>query len=149
MTPQKVVVDTDVILEHLTMAVSEGRGRKSVLRSAMSKFFCYTTVFNVIELFGLCENEKQSHAVESALGALKILGLNGKSGRAVGSVIHRTRTRGLRDFDALIGGICVESRLPLLTGRAKNFHGIKTLRVMRASEFSRTRSSGKNTSRRV
>jgi predicted nucleic acid-binding protein len=142
MMPRKVVVDTDIILEHLTHKVSGGRRSKSILRRAMSTFFCYTTVFNVIELFGLCENEKQLHAVESALGALKILGLNGKSGRAVGSVFRGMRASGLRDLDALVGGLCVESRLPLLTGRAEDFKGIKSLKVLHAAKFSRSRAPG-------
>jgi predicted nucleic acid-binding protein len=139
MTVRKVVVDTDVILEHLTTEVSGASATKSVLRKAMSTFFCYTTVFNVIELFGLCENEKQMHAVERALGALKILGLNGKSGRSVGLVVRRMRSSQLRDLDALIGGLCVESRLPLLSGRAKSYQGVKSLKVIRATAFSRQR----------
>ncbi len=135
MMPRKVVVDTDVILEHLTLS---GRGTKSVLRRAMSKYFCYTTVFNVIELFGICENWREIRAVEDVLGAVKILGLNGRSGKTLGLVVRRARRMKLRDFDALIGGLCVESRLPLLTGRPENYRSIRLLRLVRASEISGT-----------
>lgn len=149
MTPRKVVVDTDVILDHLTGEVSGAGGARSILRQAMSTFFCYTTVFNVIELFEMCEDQRQRRAVENALGALKILGLNGKSGRAVGSVVRKMRSSGLRDIDALIGGLCVESGLPLLTGQGRSFRGVKSLRVLKAAEFSRSRPTGNRLKRSV
>lgn len=71
-------------------------------------------------------------AAESALSALKVLGLNGKSGRTLGVVLRLARKRGLRDFDTLVAGLCVESRLPLLTGRPKNCRGVRSLKVIPA-----------------
>jgi predicted nucleic acid-binding protein len=132
MSPRKVVLDTDVILDHLTAESHELSAGGSVMRRAMSRFFCYTTVFNAIELFALCETRKQTQAMESALGALKILGLNGKSGPSVGAVLRKARARRLRDFDTLIAGICIESRLPLMTGRPGRYRGIRSLRIFRA-----------------
>ena len=132
MNPGKVVVDTDIILDHLTLDQSKSGSGRSVMRSAMSKFFCYTTVFNAMELFELCETRRQMLAVEHALSALKILGMNGRSGRSLGAVLRVARKRGLRDFDTLIAGLCVESRLPLLTGRLNNYRGVKSLRIIPA-----------------
>ncbi len=134
MSPRKVVIDTDIILGHLTLEHSDPGAVRSLMRKAMSEFFCYTTVFNAIELFELCETPRQMLAAESALSALKILGMNGKSGRSLGAVLRRARKRGLRDFDTLIAGVCVESRLPLMTGRPKNYRGVKSLKVIPAKQ---------------
>jgi predicted nucleic acid-binding protein len=100
-----------------------------MISSAMSMFFCYTTVFNAIELFALCDTPKQMHAVVGALGALKILGLNGKNGRTLGAIVRRARTNGLRDCDALIAGMCMESRLPLLTGHPRSYRAIEIVTI--------------------
>jgi hypothetical protein len=128
----KVVIDTDIVLDHLTLKRSNSGSGRSVMRTAMSRFFCYTKVFNAIELFELCETPRQMLAAESALSALKILGLNGKSGRALGAVLRSARKRGLRDFDTRIAGVCVESRPPLLTGRPKSYRGVRSLKVIPA-----------------
>ena len=99
-----------------------------MLRKAESLFFCYTTVFNVIELFSICTSEKEIEAAESSMHALKILGLNGKSGKRIG--LARRSVRTVRDLDLLIAGLCLESKLPLLTGRPKRYAGLAGLRVV-------------------
>ena len=99
-----------------------------MLRKAESLFFCYTTVFNVIEAFSLCRSEEEIEAVESSMHALKILGLNGKSGKNLGLV--RAENRTVRDLDLLIAGLCMESKLPLLTGRPKRYTRVKGLRMI-------------------
>jgi hypothetical protein len=132
MNSGKVVIDTDIILDHLMLAHSEAGSDTSVMRKAMTQFFCYTTVFNAIELFELCQTPRQMLAAENALNALKILGMNGKSGRSLGAVFRSARKRSLRDFDTLVGGLCVESRLPLLTGRPNVYRGVRSLKIVRA-----------------
>ena len=137
MNPKKIVLDTDVILEHVTRNREMRSRRKSLMREAMLKCFCYTTVFNVIELFALCETEKQERTMEHVLGALKVLGLNGKSGKSLGSIIRRARRDEGRDLDALIGGLCLESKLPLLTGRRRSYRGIRGLRLLSSREIAK------------
>ncbi len=118
MNPKKIVIDTDVFIDHLTHrgASNDERGR-SALRKAMSMFFCYTTVFNAIELFSFCSTEEEREAVESSLQTVKVLGLNGKSGKKIGILRGHTRRSKEDDLRLLIAGVCLESRLPLLTGR--------------------------------
>ncbi len=113
----KIVVDSDVLGSHLS-----GVQQPSVLREAMGKFFCYTTVFQAIELFSLARTEKEKRAVEDSMAAMKVLGLNAKNAALYGSLMgsHRTKNR----LAVLIGGLCIESRLPLLTDRKQMFKGI-------------------------
>ena len=123
MTAPKIVVDTDVLLEHL-----RGRRQPSVLREVLGKCFCYTTVFQAIELFALARTEKERTAVEDSMAAMKLLGLNPKNAGRYGTLLHSYAKRDR--YALLIAGLCIESRLPLLTDRQRMFKGIKGLQCV-------------------
>ena len=125
MKQRKIVVDTDIILEHLT--VSHG---PSVLRRLMSRFFCYTTAFNAIEAFSVARGRKEAQAVDEAMSALKVLGLNAKSSKTIGGLFAEGKSRRRKDLPFLIAGICVESKLPIVTMNPRRFSGIKGMRVI-------------------
>lgn len=120
MTPPKIVVDTDVFFEHLT----DDR-TPSVLREVMGKFFCYATVFQAIELFALARTEHERTAIEDTMAAIKLLGLNPKRAGVYGELMATNPK--LDRYAVLIAGLCLESRLPLLTDRRQQFKGIKGL----------------------
>ena len=126
MNPRKIVVHTDVLVDHLVHA---GRGR-SILRMAMENFFCYTTVFTAIELFSIARSEKERRNIEHVFSAMKILGLNARNAKKVGEWVSRQPP--LPRFHLLIGGICLEARLPLLVMDPSTFRGIKELNVIPA-----------------
>jgi predicted nucleic acid-binding protein len=130
------VVDTDVILDHLigTLA-SEGASRPSLLRKVMAEFFCYTTVFNAVELFSICRTSTERRVVEDVMASMKVLGLNGKSAKSVGLHVSRSRTRRVVDVGSLVAGVCLESRLSLLTGRGSRYRGIRSLRLLDAAKI--------------
>lgn len=133
---RKIVIDSDIILDHLARPAEKGNGSTpSVLRLAMSQLFCYTTVFNAIELFSLCASAKERQAVENVMQAMKILGLNGKSAKNVGAYLRVSRGRNLHDLEALVAGVCLESRLPLLTGRPRRYRGIRRLHLVAPEEI--------------
>jgi predicted nucleic acid-binding protein len=136
------VVDTDLFINHM-LYQSPARLTESIspLRKIMSSLFCYTTVFNAIELFSLAQSEVEVRAIEDTLQAVKILGLNGRSAKSVGLGIGEIRTKRVRDFDKLIASVCVESRLPLVTGRAQRYRGIPNLTVVSAEKVVRSRSA--------
>ncbi len=121
----KVIVDTDILLDHVMHADA---GAPSGLRSLMGRSFCYTTVFNAIEAFGLCRTDAQRDAVERSMRAMKILGLNAKSGKSIGDLFGAAPRGG--SLRLLIAGICTESRLPLVTGRKAAYEGILGLTVL-------------------
>jgi predicted nucleic acid-binding protein len=113
----KIVVHTDVFIEHLC-----GDRRPSVLRRAMGKFFCYATVFHAIELFSLAKTGKEAKAIEDSMAAIKVLGLNPKNARMYGEMMSSNRKRDR--WNILVAGLCLESRLPLLTDRKSEFGGM-------------------------
>ncbi|HTY10137.1 MAG TPA: PIN domain-containing protein [Bacteroidota bacterium] len=136
MSVQKVVLDTDVLLEHLLH-----REGTSYLRKAMNVFFCYTTVFNAIEAFSVARSKKEIQAVDDAMSALKVLGLNSKSAKAAGRFFSVVGSGKLNEMPALIAGLCIESKLPIVTLNPRRFAGVKQLRVVPALMLDRN--SGK------
>jgi len=116
----KIVIHTDVFLDHLA-----GSRRPSVLRESMGKFFCYATVFQAIELFSFARLESEYRAIEDSMAALKLLGLNPKNARKYGELIASCRN--VTRWNILTAGLCLESRLPLLTDRRQDFKGVPGL----------------------
>jgi len=127
---QKIVVDTDIIIDHLV----HGDGA-SLLRMTMNKYFCYTTVFNAIEVFSMAKSKKEIQAVDDAMSAMKVLGLNAKSAKSIGRIYSNDLSVGKKVLPALIAGVCVESQLPILTMNPKRFSGVKHLRVIPAQKM--------------
>jgi len=119
----KLVVDTDLLIEHLV-----GERHPSPLRRAARHHLCYTTVVQAGALFAVARTATETQAVEDCLGVVKILGINAKLAAAQGRL--RARHPRLDPSDAWTAALCLESRLPLLTGRPGRFRGIRGLAVM-------------------
>jgi len=122
MTP-KIVIHTDVFLEHLT-----GSGSPSILRQAMNRFFCYATVFHAMHLFSLARTARESKAIEAAMAAMKIMGLNARRAETYGRLLASTGPSNM--MNVAIAGLCLESRLPILTDRAGDFRGIRGMQIV-------------------
>ena len=126
MSAPRLVVDADVILDHL-----RSTGGPSVLRRVAAEVFCYTTVFQAVEVFAAARSARQRDAAADAMAAMKILGMNPKNAPRYADLIVRHPRH--RTVDLLTAGLCLDSGLPLLTGRAKNFRNIAGLVVIRAA----------------
>ena len=94
----------------------------------MNKFFCYATVFQAIEMFSLARTKRELAAVEDSMAAMKLLGLNPKNAKKYGELMA-PKSKYDR-WTLLIAGLCVESRLPLLTARGRDFAGVKGLQIV-------------------
>jgi predicted nucleic acid-binding protein len=124
MAVSKIIVHTDIVIDYLT----HDGDTDSILRRAMGRYFCYTTVFNAIELFSLAANAKERDAVERSLSAMKILGLNAKRAKQYGDWCFRGKTLPRMNF--LIACMAIDSKLPILTGLHKEFKGMKGLTLL-------------------
>ncbi|MEK7263607.1 MAG: PIN domain-containing protein [Bacteroidota bacterium] len=122
----KVVIHTDIVLDYLTCDDEAS----SLLRLAHNNFFCYTTVFNAIELFSLAETQKEKQAIEDSLASMRVLGMNAKNAMKYGELFSEYDH--LRRFNALIVGLCLESKLPILTTRTDEFKKVKQLHIIPA-----------------
>ena len=101
------------------------------MRRIMAQTLCYTTVFNAVELFARAHTKRETHAVQEALSAMKILGLNAKHAPRFGAMLARAGRLGT--MDVLVAGLCVESGLPLVTARPARFRSVRGLTVVTPS----------------
>ena len=124
MKTPKIVVHADVVLDHLL----HGEKGPSILRIAMKKYLCYTTVVNAMELFSYGTSGRYIGIIQDALGAMKILGVNSRNAKNFGLLMRRYPRCTMTDL--LVAGICLESNLPLLTIARERFSGIKRLNLV-------------------
>ena len=124
MKRQKILVHTDLFTDFL---IYPGEGEPDLRRMAR-KFFCYTTVFNAIELFSLARTRREIEAVENSMSAVKILGLNARSAPVYGRMLRMDRR--LPRMNLLIAGLAIESKLPIATRRPEEFQGIGGLKII-------------------
>lgn len=94
----------------------------------MTKFFCYTTVFQAIELFAYAKTDGEQKAIEDSMAAMKVMGLNPKQASRYGTLLKRSER--LNILHVLVAGLCIESKLPILTDRRGDFRGIKGLTIV-------------------
>jgi predicted nucleic acid-binding protein len=113
----------------------------------MMKFFCYTTVFDAIELFSAVRTAGERRSVEDAMSAMKILGLNAKFAPRYGDLFPANRS--LTALQVLIAGICLETRLPLLTSKVTVFRRVKGLSVIPVSALSPEANAAEILSRKI
>lgn len=85
-----------------------------------------------MELFRDARSVRERRAVEEVLSAVKILGMNGRNAAKFARLPNFGR-RGL-PMSALIAGICIEARLPLVTDRSGAFREYRKLRVVRSTK---------------
>ncbi|MEW5798956.1 MAG: hypothetical protein AB1728_08095 [Bacteroidota bacterium] len=123
MSVRKIVVDSDIILDHLVTTDDV-----SVLRRLMGRYFCYTTVFNAIELFAAARTKGEVQAIDDAMYAMKVLGVNSKSAKNIAKPFSSSK----KVLTGLIAGVCIESRLPIVTLDPKRYKKIPSLEVIPA-----------------
>jgi len=126
-TTPKIIVHSNIILNYVLHRLQQ----PSLFRILMTKFFCYTTVLDAIELFSLAHTAKERRCIEDALGAIKILGLNARLAKKHGAWFAQAQSVSV--FNRLIAGICIESKIPLITDQPQAFGCIKKLRVIHSS----------------
>ncbi|MBI3189174.1 MAG: hypothetical protein HYZ33_00855 [Ignavibacteriales bacterium] len=128
MKHRKLVLHTDIIIEHLISR----KTKDSVMRQALQRYFCYTTVFNAIEVFSLVKTKSERTIVEDTMSAIKILGLNAKSAPNYASLVFGNS---LVRMNALVAGLCLESKLPILTRKPSEFRKVKGLMVVTPNDI--------------
>jgi predicted nucleic acid-binding protein len=125
---RKIVVDTGILADHLS-----GSRHPSDFRRALSKYFCYVTVFQAAELFAMAGSAMERRAVIDVLAPVKLLGLNARSAQRLGRLLQESR--GVGEFAAGTAVLCADSRLPLLTQRPDVFRRFPGVRCIGASDI--------------
>ncbi len=106
--------ETDIIIEHLTMAQTE---ELSALELAMTKGVLYTTVLNAAEIKLLAADSDNEKCINDILSSLHILGLHYRYSAYVNEfypVMKNVR-------DALFCVTAKINKLPILTDKPEKF----------------------------
>ncbi|MGB9663509.1 MAG: PIN domain-containing protein [Ignavibacteria bacterium] len=125
---KQILVDTDILFDHLITDKKE-----SILMKLMSKYDCFTTVINAIEVYELAGKENKKYA-DMMLYGFKILGIHSRYAEKVADLISDAKNRNL-DWnlrDALIVMMAIQNKLVLTTFNDEkylNYNNVKLLKI--------------------
>ena len=115
--PQKFLVETDIILDHLYYDSDED----SYLLKLMKTGICFTTVLNAAELLFNAGSEKEKSLITDVLTAFKILGLNSRY--ALSTFNFSNKVENVRD--SLIAIVADYNDLTIVTTNAAKYSNTK------------------------
>lgn len=122
MVKQKIVIDTDVIIDHLR------GGRKSKLEIVLGNrnFIPLISVATIQELFAGQSSKiiKEEKKIRKILALFKIISLNQKIGELAGKIMRDT-IRIVQFADAQIAAMAILEKALFLTKNEKDFAKIK------------------------
>ncbi len=108
------LIETDVLREYL---VAKGSGQ-TVLRNALSRGVCYTTMYNALELFRAAHNKEESDAVMQMLMCVRVLGFNSRFAQSFADMAKEVEEKNgitLSQREAMIIGMAKASKLSIIT----------------------------------
>lgn len=108
------LIDTDIIIEHLTHADTQ---TKSVLEKLMTRGVCFTTVVNASELYFAASSEEEKKMIDAVLKALKVLGINSRYSLNISEFFNKVATT----RDALLCTTAKINKLPLVTNNIDRY----------------------------
>jgi len=109
----KVLVDTDILVDHLICE----NGDSSVLEKVMQSHICFTSVINASELYYATKSEDEFIGVTQLLRSLKVLGMHARYSLLIPE--FKETTTNLRD--ALICALAKNNKLTLLTNKKEKY----------------------------
>ncbi|MGB3618021.1 MAG: PIN domain-containing protein [Catalinimonas sp.] len=127
MEPQKVIVDTDIMI-----GLMKRDPRKVELTSDLQPSQMILTAVTVLELMQGALNRRDLNKIIKAAESYDYLGLSYQIGTLAEGLIKKyTLSHDLRLPDALIAATAIASRMALLTDNVKDYQFIPNLRLYR------------------
>ena len=134
--PKRLVLDTDVAIDHL-----RGRPSPSHVTRLQDEFALATTQINCFELYhGAYRSKNVRHnlaSVKGFLSTISVLELDDSSAERSGQILAELESKGstLDPRDLFIGCIAVTHGYPVLTKNPKHFARIPELLVIEPSDL--------------
>lgn len=124
----KIVFDSDIVIDLL-------RGRKreqEVFEHLLTKNFCFLTSVSFFEIAHGAYHLKRLKEIDYIQRVFAVLDFDTPAALIAGRVRSELQKKGITvpAYDLLIGAICLNHNLPLLTGNIKHFVKIPELTVM-------------------
>jgi len=129
----KVVFDSDVVIDLL-------RGRKreqEFFEHLLTKNFCFLTSISLFEIAHGAYQLKRPKEIDHVQNVFPILNFDAASALIAALVRPELQKKGITipAYDLLIGAICLNHNLPLLTGNTKHFVKIPELMVINCEDI--------------
>lgn len=108
------LIETDVLREYLIA----GKGEETLLRNALAKGVCYTTMYNALELFRAAKTKEESDAVMQMLMIVRVLGFNARYAQSFSEVTSEIEKKSgiIPTYrEAMMIGMAKISKLSILT----------------------------------
>lgn len=108
------LIESDVLREYL-IAVKE---ESTLLRKALSKGVCYTTMYNALELFRAAGTKEETDAILQMLMVVRVLGFNARYAQSFAEVTSEIEKKsGITPThrEAMMIGMAKISKLSILT----------------------------------
>lgn len=131
METTRLVIDTDVVIDHL-------RKKTGVLNHVLANYTCALTAINLYELRSVpFLSDRQRQTLEDVLKITDILPFNKPSAEQAAEVWNTLRAQGqlIGGQDVQIAGVCLASRLPILTRNTSHFKRVPNLVVLTPEDF--------------
>lgn len=108
------LVETDILIGHL---IQKNIKEISDLELAMTKGVCFTTVINSSEMYFSSWDEKEKHAVDSVMNAVKVLGIHPRYSLNISEFFNKVAST----RDAMICSLAKINKLPILTTQINKY----------------------------
>jgi len=125
------LIETDVLSEYLIAA----KGKETLLRKALAKGVCYTTMYNALELFRAAKTKQESDAILQMLMVVRVLGFNARYAQSFSEAateIEKKTGISLSNREAMMIGMAKISKLSIITkdffDRYKSMEAVPVLR---------------------
>jgi predicted nucleic acid-binding protein len=121
---QPVVADTDALID-----LAEGAGAHEAVKALLRAGRLATTAVSVFELWRGCET-----AARDLLRGIRVYPVTTASAMRAAELWRELEEKGGRvgERDTLIAGVCLATRLAVLTANVKHFRRVPGLRVVAA-----------------
>ena len=124
------LIDTDVLRDYLIARKEE----ETLLRKALTKGVCYTTMYNALELFRAAGNKEETDAILQMLMVVRVLGFNSRYAQSFAEASQEIEMKtgiSITHREAMMIGMAKISKLTILTkeffGRYKGMEAVAVL----------------------
>ena len=126
MADSKICVDTDIVVDYL-------QGKHDAFITAILRFDACITSITLFELESVATlTTRQTQLLYQVYLAVNTLPFDDEAARYTAHIIkdHRANEHPIGLNDALVAGICIAAKVPLLTRKVRSFRHVNDLQIV-------------------
>jgi predicted nucleic acid-binding protein len=131
MADSRICVDTDIVVDYL-------QGKHDAFINAILRFDACITSITLLELESVSTlSTRQTQLLYQVYLAVHTLAFDDEAARHTARIMkeHRANERQIGLNDALVAGICIAAKIPLLTRKVRSFRHVNDLQIVTPEEL--------------